>query len=202
MESETLYHIALIKTNGHGIEDFDIQGTYTDFTKAKAAARDALSEAGYCTESFPVLEIRNDREDWIYGADTFVHAETAGGTALTVAIKPTLNHQKLKGDRDTCRICGNLFYVLQQTVSYDIDSSGNTADMHVDCTCTKYAKAKESALSCLTDRTINMDDFHSLIQYPASEEDAYSNNPILYAVGANGRHYLVSVLGKRQWLQI
>ncbi|KAF2471025.1 uncharacterized protein BDR25DRAFT_303577 [Lindgomyces ingoldianus] len=196
---DMLYHIKRtlvdIKNDATGaLQKVDIRGTYTDLSKAKAAAKNALLEEGYEKEWFTVYDVRQAPEDWKHGDGVFVFAKAPEGEMFKVALETTPNNLNLTGKDG--KVEEQLFHVLQTTIHYNTDRSGASRDTSLEGTFTDMEEAKAKALSCLLDEDVSKDSFAEFDEFTGQTDWAFGEDVMVHAVGVGGENYLVSIIRK------
>ncbi|OCK85857.1 hypothetical protein K432DRAFT_285901 [Lepidopterella palustris CBS 459.81] len=200
MAGDMLYHIKRtmvdIKNDATGaLQKVDILGTFTDLSKAKAAAKNALFAEGYEKEWFTEFEVK-DGAEWKHPDGTFVYAKAPDGETFTVALETTPNTLALMGDADGKVVEKQLFHVLQTTIHYNVDRSGANRETSLEGTYTTFEDAKNAAMGCLLDEDVRKESFVEYDEYDGQEDWAFGEDTMVHAVGVGGENYLVAIIRK------
>lgn len=203
---ENLYHVIYTTSHLSSLEDVNdqvekvrISGTYTTLGAAKAAAHKTLFEAGYEKEWF--VEYDTKPEDFVtHGikrrSGLAVYAKAKDGTIFRVGIATTPNVQGFRDDEDH-KVHRPLYHVVQTSVLYSEDDSGEARDTNVEGSFLQYEEARKFAAQVLlnSESGVTKSSFEQYDEAGPNETDCgYGENVIVHAVGQNGENILVSVL--------
>jgi len=203
---ENLYHVIYTTSHLSQLEDVNDQvekvrigGTYTNLGAAKAAAHKTLFEAGYQKEWF--VEYDTQQEQFVaHGikrrSGLAVYAKAKDGTVFRVGIATTPNVHAFRDDEDH-KIHRPLYHVVQTSVLYSEDDSGESRETNVEGSFLKYEDARKFASQVLLNPENGLTKA-SFAQYEEAREEetdcGYGENVLVHAVGQNGENVLVSVL--------
>lgn len=203
---ENLYHVLFSTSHLSNLEDVNdqvekvrVSGTYTSLGAAKAAAHRTLFEAGYEKEWFTEYDTKQD--DFIaHGVKRrtglAVLAKAKDGTIFRVSIATTPNVQGFRDDEDH-KIHRPLYHVVQTSVLYSEDDTGEARETNVEGSFLKYEEARQFAGQVLLapEEGLTKDSFAQYEEAGPNETDCgYGENVVVHAVGQNGENILVSVL--------
>lgn len=203
---ENLYHVIYTTSHLSPLEDVNDQvekvrigGTYTNLGAAKAAAHRTLFEAGYEKEWFVEYDTKQD-EFVAHGikrrSGLAVYAKAKDGTIFRVGIATTPNVHAFRDDEDH-KIHRPLYHVVQTSVMYSEDDSGESRETNVEGSFLKYEDAKKFAGVVLLNEENGLTKA-SFAQYeeagPDETDCGYGENVLVHAVGQNGENILVSVV--------
>ena len=126
-----------------------ICGTYTSLSTAKAVAHRAIFDAGYLRECFTEFDVREaDIPEAKRGKGLAVYAVSNDGTESQVSIATIPNLNGFDGGNDD-RLQGELWHVVQVSVDYERDESGEARETNVKGTFRTFAEAWKAAKECL-----------------------------------------------------
>jgi len=200
--SDSLFHVML--TTSHLDKDVNAKiqgvrvcGTFDSLSAAKVLAHRCLFDLGYEQEWFTTFKTQHDMEIVDHVQDKIVVATGPAGEVFTVTISSVPNSFQLVSTTDTKRVTVPLYHVVQTTVHYDVDESGQSRDTTVQGSYTTYKQAREVAHEVLT-LSDEGSDKNSYAQYteagPGELDCGYGENVVVHAVGEHGSNYLVSIL--------
>ncbi|KAJ9635078.1 hypothetical protein H2201_007678 [Coniosporium apollinis] len=198
--SEYLYHVVRTMIDYHhdpsgASQEITVNGTYTDLSAAKTAAKTALFDDGYEEEWFTTFDIKGDPEEWTHGDGNIVYARAPEGEVFIVGIKTAPNMLEVE-DSANHKIESELYHVLQTTIHYSKDRSGGDRETEIPGTFTTYDAAKDFAATCLLDEEVTKDDFEEFDEFEGQDDWPYGSDVVVHAVGVNGDNSIVSVIRK------
>ncbi|RFU31269.1 hypothetical protein B7463_g5077, partial [Scytalidium lignicola] len=174
----------------------DVLATYTSLPAAKAFAYQCLDKAGYKKDDFDVWEEKDTAKAWKQPDGVLVYAKGASGVVIYVAIDTTPNVNGFKGN-DQGLVETHLQYVVQTTIDYDADRSGERQTTSIEGVFGTRDAARKAAKTILLDKSDDVTK-ESFAEYDEREEKdaewSYGENSWVHAVGPTGDNYLVSVL--------
>lgn len=202
---EQLYHILFSTShmqrdpNG-SVEKLRVCGTFTDLKAAKAEAHKTLFEAGYEREWFTEYDTNTD--DFLAHhvkrrTGLCIAAKAQDGTIFRVSVATTPNLQGFQGDAEDHKVHGPIYHVVQTTVLYEEDDSGEARETNVEGSFSKYDEARRFASEVLLapESGVTKESFAQYDEAAPGENDCgYGENVVVHAVGGNGENLLVSVL--------
>jgi len=208
-ESDNLYHVVFTTSHlqkhdpyGQG-EKVRICGTYTSLPKAKAAAHSCLFDAGYEQEWFTTFEANthdhpSSSAPWPHGDGVMVYAVAPDGEIFTTRVLTSPNTQGFKGD-EYGKVDGGdpLYHVVQTTIYYDIDDTGEKRDTNIEGTFRTYAQARKFASTVLIhpEDGLTKESWSSYEELGAKDTDwDYGEEVVVHAVGENGENVAISVV--------
>lgn len=203
---ENLYHVVFSTSHLSKLEDVNdsvekvrICGTYTTLGAAKGAAHRLLFESGYQREWF--VEYDTNQDDFVtHGikrrAGLAVFAKAKDGTIFRIGLATTPNVHALRDDEDH-KIHRPLYHVVQTSVLYSEDDSGEARETNIQGSYLKYEDARELAGKVLLnpENGVTKESFEQYDEADPGQTDCgYGENVVVHAIGANGENFLVSVL--------
>jgi len=174
----------------------DVLATYVSLPAAKSYAYQSLDKTGYKKDDFAIWEEKDTAKTWNYPDGVLVHAKGESGVVAEVAIDTTPNLHNLKGNKQDL-VEGHLQYVVQTTIDYDADRSGERQTTSIEGVYTTRDAARKAARNVLLDKSDDVTK-ESFAEYDEREDGdaewAYGENTWVHAVGPTGSNYLVAVL--------
>jgi len=200
---KSLYHILFTTShlehdpNGQ-LEKVRVCGTYTSLPKAKAAAHKCLFDAGYEQEWFTTFDAyqHDSTTAWPHGDGVMVYAVAPGGEIFKTSVVTTANVMGFKGNEDG-KVDATLYHVLQTTIYYDSDSSGEKRETNIEGSFLTYKEARAFASKVLLSHADGLTPRSWAVYEEAGKDDAdweYGENVVVRAVGDNGENIMVSVV--------
>lgn len=199
--SDVLYHVKrtiidFMSDPSGATRTTDILASYVSLPEAKSYAYECLDKAGYKRDDFAVWEEKDTAKTWSYEDGVLIHAKGESGVVIEVAIETTENSQGLKADEQGV-VKGHLQYVVQTTIDYDADRSGEKQTTSIEGVYTTRDAARKAARSVLLDKDDDVTK-ESFAEYDERADNdaewAYGENTWVHAVGPGGSNYLVAVL--------
>jgi len=196
------YHVILTSSRFKRDPTSEVQrvrvcGTYTSIKAAKAAAHQALFDAGYEQEWFTVFDSRtHETTNWKHGEGVIVYAEAPEGEIFTISISTTVDTLGVKGNEEG-KIEIDLYHILQTTIFYDKDASGGLRETNIEGTFKTYDEARAAASTVLVNEEdgVTKESWAEYDELPVGEKDwEYGENVVVHAVGSNGENILLSVV--------
>jgi hypothetical protein len=175
------------------VEDVTLFGTYTDLAAAKKASYTVLQFEGYEKEFFATYDINDATKEWTHGDGVMVYAVTPTGEKFRVEIETEPNTTGLIGDVRG-KVGEVLYHILQTTINYNIDASGNARTTTVEGTFKSEVEAKKAAETVLLDGAVKKEDFAEYDVYHGQDEWGYGEEIIVHAVGVGGENILIGVV--------
>jgi hypothetical protein len=200
--AENLYHILLsISHVGRDPEAESeknlVCGTYTLLPAAKAAAHRCLRDAGYEEEWFTELITREDEfPPAAKRTGLMVYAKSQDQTTFSVCVLTTQNPWGYEGNEEG-KVVLDLYHVVQTTIFYDLDESGQRRDTMIEGSFESFQEARNLAKTTLLNEEdgITKESYEEYDEAGDSETDfGYGEDVIVHAVGGNGENFLVRVL--------
>lgn len=174
----------------------DVLGTFTLLPAAKQFAYQCLDKAGYKKDDFDVWEEKDTAKTWKHADGVLVYAKGASGVVIYVALDTTPNEAGFKGNAQGL-VETHLQYVVQTTIDYDADRSGERQTTSIEGVYATREAARKAAKSILLDKSDDVSR-ESFAEYDERAENdaqwAYGENTWVHAVGPTGNNYLVAVL--------
>jgi len=195
----TTSHLSQLEDPNDQVEKVRIGGTYTNLGAAKAAAHKTLFDAGYQKEWFVEYDTQQQQFE-AHGikrrAGLAVYAKAKDGTVFRVGIATTPNVHAFRDDEDH-KIHKPLYHVVQTSVLYGEDDSGESRETNVEGSYLQYEEAREFASKILlnADNGVTKESFAKYEEAGPNETDCgYGENVLVHAVGQNGENIIVMVL--------
>jgi hypothetical protein len=200
-KSNSLFNVVLTLTHMQKDVDSNLQGvrvcgTYDSLPAAKAFAHRCLFDAGYEQDWFTTFETQHEGILIDHKQNKIVKAIGPSGEEFIVNISTIPNVFNLESN-DTGRIEMPLYHVVQTTIHYRDDESGQTRDTNIQGSFKTFEEARKVALSTLlwSEDDITRDTYAAYDEAGPGELDCgYGENVIVHAVGQNGENFIVSVL--------
>ncbi|TID20774.1 hypothetical protein E2P81_ATG05402 [Venturia nashicola] len=206
--SEALYTIKTTLKDLHhdssgALQQVQIAGTYTDLTKAKEAAKNALYTLGYSNEDLTTYIVKDasNIESWSHGDGVLVHAAAPSGEQFSVCIETSPNtlNGNIHIDAESSKLNDKLTYVLQTTIHYDIDASGAKRETTIEGIYLSRPAAVESARKTLLEGdVVTKESFKEWDEFEAQEDWSWGEDVVVHAVAGNGQNFEVSVIEEGQ----
>jgi len=174
-------------------EDVTLFGTYTDLAAAKKASYSILQFEGYEKEFFATYDLNDGSTEWTHGDGVMVYAETPTGEKFRVEIETEPNTLDLEGTTRG-KVNEVLYHLLQTTIHYNIDASGNARTTTIEGTYKSEGEAKKAAETVLLDGVVKKKDFAEYDVYEGQDEWGYSKEVVVHAVGVGGENILIGVV--------
>ena len=138
---EFLYHTTVTVINNHAASGGSQQavyvlGTHANLEAAKSFALTALPRINYQPDDFVAYNVHRAGEPWTYGDGVLVSATAPAGQTFIVRIDTKTNNEKLAAAADGTVVlpagANHLHYVLQTTVDYNKDRSGDCQNTEIE----------------------------------------------------------------------
>jgi hypothetical protein len=173
-------------------ENVTLFGTYTELSAAKKASYTILQFEGYEKEFFATYEINDGTKDWTYGDGVMVYAKTSDGEKFSVEIETEPNTLGLIGN-PRGKVDEDLYHILQTTIHYNIDASGDARTTSIEGTFRAENEAKKAAEVILLDGTVTKGDFAVYEVFEGQEEWGHGEEVVVHAVGFSGENIVIGV---------
>jgi hypothetical protein len=179
---ELLFHSTLEVVDEHrpggfnGSHQLFVLGTYGGFEAARRFSSGAFEALGHKPDDFTTYQVRDPGRDWPHGDGILVFAQSPSGQQFRLGIYATFNEENLAVTPDGMLLlptgADHLHYVLQTTVDYNKDRSGDAQSTDIVGVFLLRKAAFNAALTCL------QEDRDRFVQYEENRDGAQKTSEV------------------------